>query len=349
MMTPSFKKLLVCAMLLGLAACQSKVKSSPHVIIGKPYEISGTTYYPAEDPSYDEIGMGSWYGPGFHGKKTASGERFNQNDLTAAHPTLPMPSILRVTNLANGQSVIVRVNDRGPFKKGRIVDLSKKAAERIGMHSTMKVRVQYLEKETEEYIASLDAQDKKSSFLDMKPYNDRDKETQANAPLQSITSADLESPTASPSPAPVMVAPEKETTNRYAVEEEQDRLEVLRPASTLRNVPVQSSGKTLAKADKAEAKAAPAANEKFSPPKKAEQLVANGKYFVQLGAFSNKDNADKLVKKLSGMSGIASEKQERGGKTMWRVRAGPFKDSKAAEAALDKAKAAGASDARISH
>ena len=115
--------------------------------VGKPYQIANVWYYPREDFGYDETGIASWYGPGFHGKYTANGELYDQNAMTAAHRTLPMPSLVQVTNLENGRSVRVRVNDRGPFAHGRIIDMSKRAAELLGFtnQGTAKVRVQVLE------------------------------------------------------------------------------------------------------------------------------------------------------------------------------------------------------------
>src|SRR5690606_15026952 len=86
--------------------------------VGNPYQINGIWYYPAENEKYDATGIASWYGPQFHGKMTANGEIFDQHQMTAAHPTLPMPVLARVTNLENGRSVIVRINDRGPFAAG---------------------------------------------------------------------------------------------------------------------------------------------------------------------------------------------------------------------------------------
>src|SRR5262249_34632217 len=129
--------------ILALAACQS-VPPEPGMKLGKPYMVEGRIYFPEYEPTYDKTGEASWYGPGFHGKYTANGEVFNQNDLTAAHPTLPMPSLVRVTNLQNGRSLIVRVNDRGPFKSGRIIDLSKASAWRLGILSVAHVRVEFL-------------------------------------------------------------------------------------------------------------------------------------------------------------------------------------------------------------
>ncbi|MBI1327803.1 MAG: septal ring lytic transglycosylase RlpA family protein [Alphaproteobacteria bacterium] len=156
-------RILLCLfVLLLLSACSemeflgSFTKDAPpdssagNFKVGKPYSIDGTTYYPRETYSYEETGIASWYGPGFHGKSTASGERFNTRELTAAHRTLQMPSLVRVTNLDNGKSVIVRVNDRGPFSKGRIIDVSQKAAELLGMigTGTAKVKVQLLADES---------------------------------------------------------------------------------------------------------------------------------------------------------------------------------------------------------
>jgi len=97
--------------------------------VGQPYQVDNVWYYPREQPDYDETGIASWYGPTFYGHHTANGEMYDGNLLTAAHKTLPMPVNVRVTNLDNGKSLIVRVNDRGPYARGRIIDLSKRAAE----------------------------------------------------------------------------------------------------------------------------------------------------------------------------------------------------------------------------
>ncbi|MGH6980426.1 MAG: septal ring lytic transglycosylase RlpA family protein, partial [Stellaceae bacterium] len=112
--------------------------------VGKPYQIDGIWYYPREDWSYDETGIASWYGEQFHGRYTADGEIFNLNDMTAAHRTLPMPVVVRVTNLENGRSIKLRVNDRGPYARGRIIDVSRRAAQMLGFEGqgTAKVRVQ---------------------------------------------------------------------------------------------------------------------------------------------------------------------------------------------------------------
>ncbi len=109
--------------------------------VGQPYEVAGKTYVPEVDYQYDETGIASWYGRKFHGSATANGEIYDMSALTAAHKTLPLPSIVKVTNLENGRRVRLRVNDRGPFKKGRIIDLSRRAADLLGMRKTGTARV----------------------------------------------------------------------------------------------------------------------------------------------------------------------------------------------------------------
>lgn len=112
----------------------------------RPYQIRGRWYHPAEDPEYEEVGMASWYGDRFHGRPTATGETFDMNALTAAHRTLPLPGLVEVTNLENGRAVVLRVNDRGPFVDGRIIDLSRGAARELGLleRGVGRVRVRYL-------------------------------------------------------------------------------------------------------------------------------------------------------------------------------------------------------------
>src|SRR2546425_1398417 len=136
------------------------VSSSPRVVafgepvpkgggtyrVGKPYTVAGRVYVPEEDTEYREDGLASWYGNDFHGRLTANGEVFDMASLTAAHPTLPMPCYARVTNLSNGKSLIVRVNDRGPYHGNRLIDVSNKAAELLEFkgNGIARVRVEYV-------------------------------------------------------------------------------------------------------------------------------------------------------------------------------------------------------------
>ncbi|MBV8060308.1 MAG: septal ring lytic transglycosylase RlpA family protein [Alphaproteobacteria bacterium] len=129
---------------------QGQLPSGAHYKVGEPYQINGAWFYPKEDYSYDETGIASWYGDAFHEGTTANGEIFNKNELTAAHKTLPLPTLARVTNLDNGRSIVVRINDRGPFSGARIIDVSQRAAQLLGFEGkgTAKVRVQVLADES---------------------------------------------------------------------------------------------------------------------------------------------------------------------------------------------------------
>ena len=168
-----FLKFLCLFMLFGCSETTFLINSAkrigswgdePTYKVGNPYKINGKWYYPAVDYQYDEVGIASWYGPGFHGKTTANGEVFDQNKISAAHRTLPMPSVVKVTNLENGLVLEkVRINDRGPFARNRIIDLSKKAAEELGFikNGVAKVRVEILEDESRKYVST----DQKNNYV----------------------------------------------------------------------------------------------------------------------------------------------------------------------------------------
>jgi len=144
--------MLIGALAASVAACETTPDKTTSqgttgtYKVGSPYQVKGTWYYPREQPNYDETGLASWYGPNFNGKKTANGEIFDQTTLSAAHKTLPMPVQVRVTNLENGRQLVLRVNDRGPFVPGRIIDVSAEAAGLLGFkgNGTAMVRVEYL-------------------------------------------------------------------------------------------------------------------------------------------------------------------------------------------------------------
>lgn len=167
------KFLSIIGLMLGLAGCATGTpelaglspQAQAEIIknyggiykVGNPYQIAGRWYYPKEDYNYSETGMASWYGEDFNGKVTANGERYNMNTLTAAHRTLPLPCIVKVTNLQNGRSIVARVNDRGPYVKDRIIDLSKHGAQLLGYmgQGTTKVKVEILAKESKALKAAM--------------------------------------------------------------------------------------------------------------------------------------------------------------------------------------------------
>jgi rare lipoprotein A len=167
--------------------------------VGRPYKIGNKWYKPKEDPDYDQVGMASWYGSGFHGQRTANGEVFDRMALSAAHPTLPLPSYVRVTNLNNRRSIVLRVNDRGPFSHRRLIDVSERAADMLGFKRAgySKVRVEYIEP------ARLDGRDDDfllASYREAYPIDD--------APVQ-VAEAAPRRPAPKPKPAaesPVVLA-----------------------------------------------------------------------------------------------------------------------------------------------
>lgn len=214
-----FRILAVSLLAVGVANCSSAsrsgggsakvdpkygVKPSPRVVsngtkvpkgggramVGKPYVVAGKTFTPRETDDYVAVGTASWYGADFHGRKTANGEIFDKQSIAAAHPTLPLPSYVRVTNLSNQRSMVVRVNDRGPFHGNRLIDLSKGAAEALDFHrqGTARVKVEYVGR------ASLNGSDDRKLLATL--------QDGAPAPLPVLAPA----PVIQPVQAPVMVA-----------------------------------------------------------------------------------------------------------------------------------------------
>ena len=173
--------------------------------VGRPYVIAGRTYVPAENPSYSAVGMASWYGDDFHGRYTANGEVFDMESITAAHPTLPLPSYVRVTNLQNRKSIVVRVNDRGPFHADRVIDLSKNTAKLLGLHGhgVARVKVDYVGR------APLEGSDDRKLMATLRegvPASPPVMVAEARPTVRSALPVAIE---AEPAPAPVRVASSK--------------------------------------------------------------------------------------------------------------------------------------------
>lgn len=379
-MTKTMKRisLYLLPLLLAVSACE-QTPSKPGLKLGKPYVIDGKTYYPEYDPTYDKIGEASWYGPGFHGKYTASGEVYNQNDLTAAHPTLPMPSLVRVTNLTSGKSLIVRINDRGPFKANRIIDLSKKSAQKLGIKGVAQVRVQFLKQETEEYLASLQSGERPIDIasLNTRAARERDKSiirstepagqivestvsrTRAGqivsdaAPITSVKSDELNTPEkkATASDTPPSGKEEEKAFSSFKPSAGQSTASVTYGEEA---PPAPSKEVKLVRLDNAlsEARynALPRQGKKnglamtsFNPQ------TAAGAFYVQAGSFAAEENAYKLSSQLESIAAVAIGKVEMGEKTWWRVRLGPFDNHQTAASVLEKVHAAGITDARVVH
>lgn len=260
--------------------------------IGKPYQIRGIWYYPSADYDYDETGIASWYGPGFHGKRTANGAVFDENKVSAAHKTLPLPSVVRVTNLENGRSIKVLVNDRGPFAEGRIIDLSRRAAQLLDTErsGTARVRVQILEPDSRQVAAI----------------------AQGSAP---------ENP-----------RPEAAPTGTVVVESLSDP----------NPQPQQTQTAAVALPEQAVQQVIPSAQQAVE-----RQPVTSSKLFVQAGAFSVYDNADRLRSRLSTIAPASISPALVEGTQFYRVRLGPWDDVGQADMVLARLISSGYTQSRI--
>jgi rare lipoprotein A len=310
--------------------------------IGDPYQIGGIWYYPAEDYRYDETGIASWYGPDFHGKYTANGEIYDMNDLTAAHHTLPLPSLVRVTNLDNGRSIVVRVNDRGPFARGRILDMSRRSAQLLGFEltGTAKVRVQILADESRQLAAQMKTQGTQLAAA-ARPYRvdvQPGETAPVNAPRVAVTSTPLAPPSGAPAPTQVAQAALPPAVSTAA----------LPPASATAAVAMTPLG---------------APPGPLVPPSVAaktpalvqvkSQLVTQGavkkgsQIYVQAGAFSNANNAQRLSSQLRSVGPTKVVPVKISNQQLFRVRVGPLASVEAGDRALDQVVAAGHPEARI--
>ncbi len=262
--------------------------------VGAPYQINGVWYYPAADYSYDETGVASWYGEQFDRKYTANGEIFDLNELTAAHRTLPMPSIVQVTNLTNGRSLQLRVNDRGPFARGRIIDVSRRASQLLGFatNGSALVRVKIMKEESIQ-VAELAKRNGGDTRVLV-----------AEAP----SVAKVEAASAiSPAPARPPAA----------------------PISTMSTPPIIAE--------------LPPLPEKVGvvPP------ASSARIFVQAGAFSMRDNAQRLQARIAPLGSVQVMTASVRGIEMYRVRLGPVASVEEADQLLARVVGSGYPEARI--
>ncbi len=248
--------------------------------VGDPYQVEGVWYKPKEDPDYSFTGIASWYGQPFHGRRTANGETYDMNALTAAHKTLPMPVYVRVTNLINGRSLVLRVNDRGPFVNGRIIDVSRRAAQLLGFinQGTARVRVEMVDRGG------------KVRFARKPLTSEAEKRAVKAAPRKPVAVAKL------PPAKGVPVAPKIAEDLPPSV-----RLEPVKPTQV----------------------------------------------FIQAGAFTNQQNADRLRAKLSPLGQVSISTVRIKGRKFFRVRVGPLESLPLADQTLAKIIESGHSGARI--
>ena len=279
-----------------------------HYKTGDPYQVGGIWYVPHEQPDYDQTGIASWYGDAFQMKATANGEIFDLNQFSAAHTTLPLPSMVEVTNLANGRKLTVRVNDRGPFVGGRIIDLSHAAARELGYdrQGTARVRVRYVGP------APLGGPEAGVRYAKATP--------PAYAQARSVRPADEEIFAAA---TPMPLAPVGSASRRGLQVEVKPLVAPPEPVSVSTLTP-------LARAARSDA-----------------FVEETGVYRIQAGAFADRAHARRAADQLSAQGVATIEPFDRGGTTLYRVMLPGPTDEAEAYALRDKVAGSGFSDARV--
>lgn len=283
---------------LVLSGCAGKPPPpapKPVYKVGQPYQVAGVWYYPREQPDYDETGIASWYGPDFHGKPTANGEIYDMNALTAAHKTLPMPVNVRVTNLENGRSLVLKVNDRGPFVNGRIIDVSRRSAQLLGFGAagTAPVRVQIMDA----------AGGKAGAFVAARPHTSAEEKTlAAAAPSSGVSSQALPGSVMDPKAKPAaqgkpQTAPLEIGKGAADPAEQMAEPQVeFRPVPAVRNLYVQAG----AFRDAANAERLRGRLLRADPGFKVSTTVVEGKAFfrVRTGPLASVDAADAALARV---------------------------------------------------
>jgi rare lipoprotein A len=315
-------------LLASLSACASHrgsgggggVASRGMYKVGNPYQIDGVTYVPQEEFNHVETGVASWYGPGFHTKATANGETYDQRDHTAAHRTLQMPSIVRVTNLDNGRSTVVRVNDRGPYARGRIIDMSQAAAEELAMtgKGTARVRIDQLAPESQ-------------TVKEVAVGGGGPSEQQAAlAQLASGQRAPAMAAAPAPTPTATLMQPPPVQATTPAYVPFQPASPPLTPDVMVRAQPSQSSGQTVASIASA-----------------SGSSQSGGTFYVQTGAFSTMNNAARQREQISSYGATEVFQAQAAGRDVFRVRVGPYTTPDAAGLVADRLKRSGYGEARV--
>jgi rare lipoprotein A len=298
-----------------------------HFKIGQPYEINGQRFVPEEDPHYDRQGVASWYGELFHGRQTSNGEIFDMERLSAAHPTLPLPSYVKVRNLDNGLSAVLRVNDRGPFRKGRVIDLSKRAAEVLGFTraGTANVRVSYLRE------ADLDGDDRfERDYLSTRGYSQY-AGTMGPDGMPEVVIAVA-------APGALKHPPLPKRPQRPVVSDSQ-------PVSGAASIDLAAShglnGTRLAELNSMRGDA------EITGAIGSSSLEELDGPMIQAGLFKNLGNAQRAQQMLSGVGPVEIAPIMDRGQTYYRVRVGPFLDVITAATALSDVAGAGYEGAKI--
>ena len=332
--------LLLLGCLAGLlAACGSSSRGGGAGVaqrgtykVGAPYKIDGVTYTPQEEFNRTETGVASWYGPGFHGKSTANGERYDQSERTAAHRTLQMPAIVRVTNLDNGMSTVVRINDRGPFARSRIIDLSRTAAQELDVvrNGTARVRIDQLPAES---MAVRDV-----AVAGGGP-------AEQNAAVAQVASGQRTAP------APTMAAapPPPAAGGAAAAAAAGRRAGAARPAAGVADDTAAAFGRDAGglRQRRKRGDRGLAGLWRRARRRQPTSALAGSGFYVQTGAFSTMENAERQRGAVRSYGVSEVSQASAGGRDVWRVRLGPYSTADAAGIVADRLKRSGYGDARV--
>lgn len=338
--------LLVATVLVSTTIISCAPKSKPHYKLGKPYSVEGVQYVPKLQPDYKEEGLASWYGDSFHNQLTANGELFNKTQFSAAHKTLPLPSVVTVTNLENGRKVDVRVNDRGPFVKGRIIDVSEAAAKKLGFYAqgSAKVKVEFNKEESLKALDSITI-----SLADRELISSQYKNQQGSTTQESAKSSSNPVGSSQQGSSQATQATEQPTTtsNSKASQPSQGANSSWTPVAVAQE---KATPKSLRVAE-ALAKRNVAATPKVTPTENKTPEInrskASGSYFVQIVALSIKSEAETLLVKLDGIENKFVEETAVNGNKLYRVRVGGFENESQAKDALNQLNSKGYKDAYI--
>lgn len=325
--------------------------------VGKAYQIAGQWYYPQVDVAYEETGIASWYGPNFHGRKTANGEIFDMTLISAAHRTLPMPSVVRVTNLENGRSLIVRINDRGPFARGRIIDLSRRAAELLGFtaQGTAMVHVRLLGEESRQAALAAGA-----TGRDMAAFGPPPPKASPSVEVSVERLTPVEGVEVSAAPVPPSTPPQQAPITASALENGSGSAETASPPpfgamtaiSETRNEPAATPPATnpILTNVAVQARAEPINVEELPKRETVEQVKVEHapNIFIQAGAFRQFVNANRLRARLASLGHPVNVSQVYvTNQPFFRVRMGPLGSVEDADRALERLVALGYPEARI--
>ena len=303
-----------------VAANRSVPKGGGHYTVGKPYRVAGKTYVPRDNPRYSKVGLASWYGAAFHGRLTANGEVYDVNGLTAAHPTLPLPSYVRVTDLENGRSIVVRVNDRGPFAHNRLIDVSSRVADILGFkrQGTARVRVDYVGP------ARMDGRDETMLLASYRGPGAPSWENRAFADNREAVAGMRVASAAAPEPqirpatyadsAPLLLTPAVTTTTAYA--EPTDNLGALILRSGLTRSYAEQPRPTPALAAATELSSHDLTTALTAAAERKGREMAAEKATIQLGSFSTPENAERIAELFGRFGQTTMETRNSGGRSL---------------------------------